>query len=1023
MLSCEKEKIIYDLHDIIKLNNSVLSKIYCSHIRLSFFFPLLFYKTYYINDILSSSLFIYSKRFKSFKKENTTKIIKLMNLTYMSHIFIVKFLIQLLKEIKSVHPNICFMKRQKMKKKDIKTESLFFSKFSFFQCYKLLEYSLKKDIHMTNVFLNYLNKIILHFYEKKREHIVLSVIITLTIYNFLMFIQQKKKKQKAQDNNENICDDNTNTCDNNTNTCDNNTNTCDNNTNTEICKEIQNNCLIGYILKENNFYIDENISFIYVHDIYNYELKNHMKYIPHNINKEMFLLGDFKKHLFQTGIYKKVQVIKILKKNNINNLYTSEILNYIYYNSLYLLIHLLLNIRFYYNIFHSTYKKNAYYYNKEHLCYITKIQNVLSIKLNKRTNQREQFIYDKKVYKNDCNDSDNQMVDDGDNQIFSGSILSILIKLEKASYNNYLKKKLYIKKYYSKLKKGIIKNLKHYELANNINKYIKNVKEDKLFLDTIFKFDNSSFFLFNMSFQFVESMSKQNMRGVENIKKNTNNLHLENCNKINDINNNNNNNNYDYNYDDDMLYKQNNNFFMYIFSKIKNVYLFVDEINKMVYSIMHRDLNIYNTIIYSFNMQNIHDTNNLCINFYFYEIETNRCTDIHMGHVNDNKYYNNYQNKDLYMDTLKKNPKIENDIFFSSTNQLNTNTKNNTCNTIHKHPYLLCIFKYKDLKEDGNEKKNNVLYFNELIDYIISSIIETTYKKEKIIYWSSFLNNLKNYALINFHLLFYLCSLLKKINDMINVNNNDDKNNDDKNNDDKNNDDKNNDDKNNDDNNNDNNNNDNNNNNDYFYHNNLYDGNHCKSIHIIKKKIKICKDIYILYLYKIGLLLNISIYETFDLLFSVVCILFNYEFFNFYMEKKIYTLEEINKEHIKNFVTCIKEEVQFFITNYDMSIFIEGIQYISDAIFLNKKIKILIFKSYAFLNTILHILPLRQIITDMKNVPYINKLLNQRKKKKKQNKKKTEHYLQTYYNLFKTYNTNIDTQLLSNGKKQQTKYM
>ncbi|EUR79914.1 hypothetical protein PFBG_00485 [Plasmodium falciparum 7G8] len=225
MLSCEKEKIIYDLHDIIKLNNSVLSKIYCSHIRLSFFFPLLFYKTYYINDILSSSLFIYSKRFKSFKKENTTKIIKLMNLTYMSHIFIVKFLIQLLKEIKSVHPNICFMKRQKMKKKDIKTESLFFSKFSFFQCYKLLEYSLKKDIHMTNVFLNYLNKIILHFYEKKREHIVLSVIITLTIYNFLMFIQQKKKKQKAQDNNENICDDNTNTCDNNTNTCDNKTQT------------------------------------------------------------------------------------------------------------------------------------------------------------------------------------------------------------------------------------------------------------------------------------------------------------------------------------------------------------------------------------------------------------------------------------------------------------------------------------------------------------------------------------------------------------------------------------------------------------------------------------------------------------------------------------------------------------------------------------------------------------------------------------------------------------------------------
>ncbi|ETW63559.1 hypothetical protein PFMC_00616 [Plasmodium falciparum CAMP/Malaysia] len=951
MLSCEKEKIIYDLHDIIKLNNSVLSKIYCSHIRLSFFFPLLFYKTYYINDILSSSLFIYSKRFKSFKKENTTKIIKLMNLTYMSHIFIVKFLIQLLKEIKSVHPNICFMKRQKMKKKDIKTESLFFSKFSFFQCYKLLEYSLKKDIHMTNVFLNYLNKIILHFYEKKREHIVLNEKnnIHQDDYRFIEVIEKL-----------NI---------------------------SEICKEIQNNCLIGYILKENNFYIDENISFIYVHDIYNYELKNHMKYIPHNINKEMFLLGDFKKHLFQTGIYKKVQVIKILKKNNINNLYTSEILNYIYYNSLYLLIHLLLNIRFYYNIFHSTYKKNAYYYNKEHLCYITKIQNVLSIKLNKRTNQREQFIYDKKVYKNDCNDSDNQMVDDGDNQIFSGSILSILIKLEKASYNNYLKKKLYIKKYYSKLKKGIIKNLKHYELANNINKYIKNVKEDKLFLDTIFKFDNSSFFLFNMSFQFVESMSKQNMRGVENIKKNTNNLHLENCNKINDINNNNNNNNYDYNYDDDMLYKQNNNFFMYIFSKIKNVYLFVDEINKMVYSIMHRDLNIYNTIIYSFNMQNIHDTNNLCINFYFYEIETNRCTDIHMGHVNDNKYYNNYQNKDLYMDTLKKNPKIENDIFFSSTNQLNTNTKNNTCNTIHKHPYLLCIFKYKDLKEDGNEKKNNVLYFNELIDYIISSIIETTYKKEKIIYWSSFLNNLKNYALINFHLLFYLCSLLKKINDMINVNNNDDKNNDDKNNDDKNNDDKNNDYNNNDNNNNDNNNNDNNNNNDYFYHNNLYDGNHCKSIHIIKKKIKICKDIYILYLYKIGLLLNISIYETFDLLFSVVCILFNYEFFNFYMEKKIYTLEEINKEHIKNFVTCIKEEVQFFITNYDMSIFIEGIQYISDAIFLNKKIKILIFKSYAFLNTILHILPLRQIITDMKNVPYINKLLNQRKKKKKKKKK------------------------------------
>ncbi|SOV11061.1 conserved Plasmodium protein, unknown function [Plasmodium sp. gorilla clade G2] len=1011
IVSYGNEKIIYDLHDIIKMNNSALSNIYCSHIRLSFFFPLLFYKAYYINDLLSSSLYIYSKRFKSFKKENTTKIIKFMNLTYISHICIVKFLIQWLKEIKSIHSNICFIKRENLKKNDKKTESLYFNKPDFFECYKLLEYSLKKDIHMTNVFLNYLNKIILHFYEKKREHIVLSVIITLTIYNFLTFIQKKKKKKEKE---KNIQDNNTSYI---------NINTVDDNKqvhlNThqddyrfievleklnikEICNEIQQNCLIGHILKENNFYIDENISFIHVDDIYNYELKNHMKYIPHNINKEMFHLSDFKKHLFKTGIYKKVEVIKILKKNIVNNLYTSEILNYIYYNSLYLLIHLLLNIRFYYNIFHNTYKKSAYYYNKQHVCYITKMQNALSINLKIKTNQMEHFIDHKNLYKKDYNDKDNNKIFyNNHSKISSDSIHSIIIKLEKTSYNNYLKKKLYIKKFYSKLKKGIIKNLKHYELANNINKYIKNVKEDKLFLDTIFKFDNSSFFLFHMSFQFDECISTENMISVQNSYneqhtkyvveniKNINNHQLEHYEKINNINNNDNN-------DNQMLYDQNNSFFMYLFKNIKNVYLFVDQINKMVYNIMHAGLNIYNTIIYSFNMQNLHDTNNLFINFYFYEIATNRCTDIYMCHnIDDNKYYNKYHNKNLYMDTFNKQKNFENHISSLSSNLINT--KNSTSNNICVDPNLLCIFNYKDIKEDANKKKNNVLYFNELIDYIICSIIQTTYKKEKIIYWSSFLCNMKNYSIINFHLFFYLCSLLKQINDMINTNN--DNNNNNNNNDDDNNDDNNN-----------------SNNNSY---NKPYDCIHSKVIHIIKKKIKICEDIFILYLYKIGLLLNISIYESFDLLFSVVSIIFNYEFFNFYMEKKIYTLEENNKEHIKTFVTCIQEEIQYFISNYDMSIFIEGIQYISDAIFLNKKIKILIFKSYAFLNTILHILPLSQIITDMKHDHYINKILDQKKKKKK--KKNTEHYLQTYYNLFKSDNTNVDISLQSHVEEEQIK--
>ncbi|CRG99727.1 conserved Plasmodium protein, unknown function [Plasmodium relictum] len=847
-----KEKIMYDMHEIIKISNCVLSKIYCSHIKLSFFFNIFFYKTYDIHKILSSSLSVYSRKFKNFKKENQ-KIIRFMNLNNMTHFLIIKFLLKSLKEIKSVNYNLFFLKEEKKKKK--RETSL-----DFYSCYKFLEYALKKDINMVNIFLNYLNKIILHLYEKKRENIVLSVIITFTIYNFLTFID---KKSNVIEDLEllNLSD---------------------------ISDDIHKYCLIGLLLKENNFYIDNEIKYINTDDIYNYELKNHLKCIPRNINKEIFELVNFKKFIFQKGNYKKIEIIKILKKNIVNNLYTSEILNYIYYNSLYLLIHLIFNIRFYYNILHKTYKKNAYYFNNES-CYILKNRNIF--KTTKNINNYNNLVTIKKRSYFDKEDDDKFL---------------IFLMFKKENYDNYLKKKIYIIKFYNKIKRSIIKNFKCYLLANNVNKYIKNLNHDKIFLDILFKFDNSSFFMYNFH---LELYDKENYRNefnkeiYEKVENESNNLQKTNSIKE-KLKNGEDSEKKKHEKTENDIYEvlDNDNYNLNFLNKIKNLYYFVEEVNKVVYYMIHNEKNVYSNVECLIENSKSINKNSFSMKFHFYEIiDDNDTSKEDNENMEYKKTLNKKNNNDYFSEIIINNNKYDNVSYINKSN--NYEFFNNQ-NSKEKYKDILCFFKY------NNKKDSSIIYFNELLDYIICAIMKTSYKKEKILYWSEFFYNAKNFGLINFHIFFYLCSLIKC----------------------------------------------------FGKKNNNY---------VIKRKIKICEKLYFLYLFKICFLLNISIYEAFDFLISIISILFNHQFFKFYLNKKIYSIEKEKQNIIQTFLSSVEQELENFILNYDLSLFMDSLKYISDSIFLKKSIKLLVFKSYCFINILLHTLPLKNILIDMNNITYL----------------------------------------------------
>ncbi|ETB62170.1 hypothetical protein YYC_00795 [Plasmodium yoelii 17X] len=862
----ENEKVMYCLYELLKKNDGIISKIYCSHIKLSFFFNIFFYKGNEMSRILSSSLSIYSRKYKNFKRDNQ-KVIKFMNINNITHFLIIKFMLKYLGKIK------CNDDKDDITK-DMENEKIISnSDKDIFTCYKILDYSLKKDINNVNSFLNYINKIILHLYEKKRENIVLSLIISFSIYNFISYIE------RGDDNKKTILEN------------------IEKFKLIDIVNDIYKNCLIGFLLKGNNYFIDEGATVINLEDIYNYELTNHMKIIPKNINKEIFDLVNFKKYIFQKGNYKKIETIKICKKNMINNLYTSEILNYIYYNVLYIVIHLIMNIKFYYTIFFNTYKKNIHHFSKK-TCFIFKTHGEYNIKtayldsqnLANNKNLDHFFLQTSQQDVNAGNvgnagnvnvgSVDNANGDNDDNKC-------ILLKLERGNYNCYIKKKKLIIKYYRNVKKNIIKNLKQYILVNNSHIDIKTFMQDSIYFDILFTFYKSPIFMQTLSFSLYS--------------KNTNMSINDNSAEI--------------------------NFNLKILTQVKDIFSFIQQVNKIVYLIVHKGLYSHKEIICILknciydNTDDI-NCNNFCIDFFFYEIVDtsyylNRYTKCNtINYKSDCSNNNKTIQRTLPQQHIYTNDRNEDEENWNNTEIKIDNSNMHTPTKFGNGRNWLFRYSYKNegKNEEKNEEGKNV-NFNELLDYVVYSI-NNSYKKERIIFWSEFFYSLKNFGIINFQIFFYLCSMLKMVKNI----NSEFKN---------------------------------------------------RQIAIIKKKIKIVEKIYILYLFKIGFIFNMSIYETFDFLFSTITIIFNYNFFNFYMNKKVYNIDKDKEGLAKSFASYIEKDIENIINNYDQMSFIEAIKYINDSIFLLKTIKNLILKSYSYINIIMHISSLKNIIIDMNNITYL----------------------------------------------------
>ncbi|KNA00033.1 hypothetical protein PVNG_06626, partial [Plasmodium vivax North Korean] len=147
-----------------------------------------------------------------------------------------------------------------------------------------------------------------------------------------------------------------------------------------------------------------------------------------------------------------------------------------------------------------------------------------------------------------------------------------------------------------------------------------------------------------------------------------------------------------------------------------------------------------------------------------------------------------------------------------------------------------------------------------------------------------------------------------------------------------------------------------------------------RSSHALRRKVQICEQIYVLYLFRIGLLLNVSLYEAFDLLTSLITTIFNFDIFQFYMKKKKYHVEPGARGEVQSFVNSVKEEAKNVLTNYDVNVFIESIIRMSDYIFYMKSVKILILKSYCFVNVLLHVLSLKKVLIEMSQAECIDLL-------------------------------------------------
>ncbi|CAA9987820.1 conserved Plasmodium protein, unknown function [Plasmodium knowlesi strain H] len=800
-----KEQLLFDLHGIIQRRNCVMSKIYGTHIRLSFFFGIFFYRSYDIYRILSSSLGAYAKKFKNFKKENQ-KGIKFMNINNITHILTVTFLLKFLAHLGggALH----FSSTDGRIPPGLTPEEE-----DFFACYRLLEHAHGKDMSTANTFLNYLNNVILYLHERKRESMVLSVILTFTIYNFLTLIG---KNQNRIEHLEKL-------------------------TLSEICNEIHNHCLIGLLLRENNFFIDSETKFTEVEDIYSFELKNHMKFIPKDINREIFQLVHFKKYVFQRGAYTKIDIIKIGRRNLVNNLYTSEILNYIYYNTLYVLIHFVMNIRFYETIFRRTYKVSGVVSDStadvgfcggdgEGMCSFVRIGG--SFKEGWKTEPNGKY--------------------------------SLTIILKKQNGDTYWRKKRYIVKFYEKAKKKIVKKLKTCLVSSNVNKFMRSLGEDKFFLNLFLQFDNSPLF-----FHSIHVEGSQHTDAEEKPQENFNSKEVSQAISNDNV-------NIDMNksvrvtamgMSDPLLCRHAS-----MLKWVDNIYHLVDDINKMISFVTHRGKGRCNIVKCTFAncpLEPREDT--FSIQFRFYTIVWSDWLVRHKG----------------------KN----------SPGEMPTGE-------------WCASFSSEEEKECG-------FHFNELVDRVVSAIVDANYTKEKIVWWSEFFYTLGNFGVVNFHLLFYLCSLVRGLGGG--------------------------------------------------------DGEAVDHLppHLLRplrRKIQICEQIYVLYLFKIGLLLNVSIYEAFDLVTSIITSLFNFEFFQFYMKKKKYHVEEGIRGEVQSFVNSVKEEAKNILTNYDVNVFIESIIHMSDCIFFIKSVKILILKSYCFVNVLLHVLSLKKVIIDMSNVECVDLL-------------------------------------------------
>ncbi|ANQ07889.1 Uncharacterized protein PCOAH_00021700 [Plasmodium coatneyi] len=801
-----KEQLLFDLHGIIQRRNCVMSKIYGAHIRLSFFFGVFFYRSYDIYRILSSSLGTYARKFKNFKKENQ-KAIKFMNINNITHILTVTFLLKFLAHVGGGALHFAATGGRSAPRLTQEEED-------FLTCYRLLEYAIGKDVSTANTFLNYLNNVILHLHERKRENMVVSMIVTLTIYNFLTLIG---KKQNRIEHLESL-------------------------SLSEICNEIHNNCLIGLLLRENNFFIDSETKFTEVEDIYSFELKNHMKFIPKDINREIFQLVHFKKYIFQKGAYKKIDIIKIGRRNLVNNLYTSEILNYVYYNTLYVLIHFVMNIRFYETIYRRTYKVGVDHdgtvgtvgqNDAGGMCSIVRIGGAFRRK--------------------------GEVKEEGEAQPNSQQCLTVILK--KQNGDTYWRKKRYIVKFYRKAKKKIVKRLKNHLISSNVNKFMRSLGEDKFFLNLFFEFDNSPLFLHSI---FLEG--GQHTGAGENA--NANSIAISNVNidtsesvhtKVMEM-------------SGPLPCRH-----VDILKQVDNFCLLVEDINKLISFVTHRGKASCDVVKCTFaNSPLVPGEDKFSVQFRFYTIDWSDC---------------------MLRETGEESPVgVPTDERCAS-------------------------FSY-------GEQKECVFHFNELIDRVVSTIVDANYAKEKIVWWSEFFYTLGNFGVVNFHLLFYLCSLVRGLIGG-----------------------------------------------DYTHHDaNTRDHFPPRLTHTLRRKIQICEQIYVLYLFRIGLLLNVSIYEAFDLLISLITSLFNFDFFQFYMRKKKYHVEEGNRSQVQSFVNSVKEEAKNILTNYDVNVFIESIIHISDCIFFLKSVKILILRSYCFVNVLLHVLSLKKVIIDMSNVECVDLL-------------------------------------------------